>query len=122
MRDGEGMQFSASSSRTQHTEVLALEGHANSQTAGELERALKSWQEGGLPNLVVDCSGLKLISSAGLRALLDAEREARGSGRCIALAGLRDDVRQVCDLAGFESVFPIYGEASEAVANLEKQG
>lgn len=51
--------------------------------------------------LVLDFSGLGLLTSAGLRALLMLHRQAAGAGRSLVLAAVPAGVREVMEVTGF---------------------
>jgi anti-sigma B factor antagonist len=46
--------------------VLSLEGEIDASNSVELGSVIKEMVEGGAKNILVDCSGLEYISSAGL--------------------------------------------------------
>lgn len=99
--------------------VLVLEpvGRLDSLTCREFEaRLLAASKAGGAS--VVDCAKLEYISSAGLRVLLVAAKQNRTSGGRLALAALRDNVREVFDISGFSTVFAIHPTVAAAVASL----
>lgn len=62
---------------------------------------------GPLESLVVDCSQLEYVSSAGLRALLIAHKRAMRDGAPLALEQVADPVREVLDMTGFSKVFDV---------------
>ena len=67
--------------------------------------------------LVVDLSGLDYVSSAGLRVFLLAAKRLNGSNGKMVLCSLKEPVREVFDIAGFLSVFPVYSSYDEAVTS-----
>ncbi|MCC6134095.1 MAG: STAS domain-containing protein [Candidatus Contendobacter sp.] len=67
--------------------------------------------------VAVDCAALDYISSAGLRVLLVAAKRNRAGGR-LALAELRDNVREVFEISGFSAIFVIHPTVAAAVAAL----
>ena len=73
-------------------------------------------RDGGV--LVLDLAGLDYVSSAGLRVLLKAAKEARAAGSRFALAGLRPAVREVFEVSGFFAVLTAYPTRAEALAAL----
>ncbi|HAS50314.1 MAG TPA: anti-sigma factor antagonist [Gammaproteobacteria bacterium] len=67
--------------------------------------------------VLVDCTGLEYISSAGLRSLLVAAKQARAASRQLALAALRDNPREVFEISGFSAIFAIHATVEEALAS-----
>ncbi len=78
-----------------------------------LLEALKS--SGGL---VLDCSGIGMFTSAGLRVLLLLHREAVASGGCLILAEVPAAVRDVMEVTGFWEQFLSSPTVGEAIAAL----
>jgi anti-anti-sigma factor len=64
----------------------------------------------------VDCSQLDYISSAGLRTLLVAAKRLAPKGGKIALSAPKDLIKEILDIAGFSSIFPIYRTHEDALA------
>lgn len=55
----------------------------------------------------VDCSGLDYVASAGLGLLAAVQRRLCERGKGLTLSGLNPHVREILDLAGFESFFTL---------------
>jgi anti-sigma B factor antagonist len=60
--------------------VVAIGGSVDGMTAGALTDALAELVKGGRNRMVADFAGVDYISSAGLRALLGAMKDARHAG------------------------------------------
>ena len=87
--------------------IISVEGRLDSSNSGELEKVLLECQAAGKNDLLIDFSRLDYISSAGLRVLLMTAKSAKAAGGQVVLAALNSDVRQVFDISGFTSIFPI---------------
>lgn len=96
--------------------VLALKGRLNVTTTADLEAVFKSLLGAGKAKVVVDCRELEYISSAGLRVLLSAAKSFKKISGQIALSAMAPNVRQVFEISGFTSIFPIYASREEALA------
>ena len=103
----------------QNVAVVAVTGditHAvSSEFQSKLLEALKA--AGGL---VLDCSGIGMFTSSGLRSLLLLHREASGSGKAFVLAAVPPAVRDVMEVTGFWDQFlalPTVAEAIDATLN-----
>lgn len=79
----------------------------------QLEQAVAAKPRG----LVVDCSGLDYVSSAGLRVFLVAARAAKAAGVGFAVSDLKPAVKEVFDLTGFGNVITICTHRAAAVAS-----
>jgi anti-anti-sigma factor len=98
--------------------VLEPVGRLDSLTCREFEaRLLAALNANGA--VVVDCAELEYISSAGLRVLLVAAKQNRTTGGRMALAALRDSLREVFDISGFSAIFAIHPTVAAAVASLD---
>lgn len=95
--------------------VLEPVGRLDSLTCREFETRLLAALNGN-GAVVVDCTKLDYISSAGLRVLLVAAKQNRATGGRLALAALRDNLREVFDISGFSAIFAIHPTVAAAVA------
>jgi anti-anti-sigma factor len=95
--------------------ILALSGKLDATAAKNFEEKILGVIDAGAQRLVVDLAQLEYISSSGLRVFLLAAKRLQGAQGKIVLCALQGHIRQVFDLAGFSSIFPIYGARDEAV-------
>ncbi|HXR36139.1 MAG TPA: STAS domain-containing protein [Candidatus Binataceae bacterium] len=89
--------------------VLAVSGRADAEAAEELEAALRSAVDQH-PKVAADLAALDYISSAGLRAVLQAARAAETRQVEFAVCSLSAPVRKVFDMSGLHHVLRIHGE------------
>jgi anti-anti-sigma factor len=66
--------------------------------------------------VVVDMSGVDYISSAGLRALMIANRAAKASGKAFSVAGLTPLVLEIFTISRFNLVITAFGSVRDAIA------
>ena len=95
--------------------LLEVEGEVDAHTAPRLDKALNDLLAQGHSRLVLDASQMEYISSAGLRVLLFAQREARQLGGEVRLFGLNAQVRRVFEIAGFDELLHISDTRQEAM-------
>lgn len=98
--------------------IVALKGRLDAGTSGSLEDALTALVDAGDAKVLVECRELDYISSAGLRVLLAAAKQFKKLNGSIALSALNPNVKQVFEISGFTSIFPIYSTREEAVEAL----
>jgi anti-sigma B factor antagonist len=98
--------------------TLSLAGKLDTSTAKAFEEKILGQIESGERRIVIDLARLDYISSAGLRVFVLAAKRLDGTRGKIALCALRDSVKQVFDIAGFSSIFSVYGSHDEAIKNL----
>jgi anti-anti-sigma factor len=80
----------------------------------QLEQAVAAKPRG----LVVDCTSLDYVSSAGLRVFLVAARAAKAGGVGFAVCSMKPAVKEVFDLTGFGNVITLCDDRAAAVAAL----
>lgn len=84
---------------------LALAGRLDTSTAPELEAELKQSLEGA-EVLIFDFSALEYISSAGLRILLNAQKQMNRQGKMI-IRNVNDVISEIFEITGFADILTI---------------
>jgi len=97
--------------------VAAITGNVDTVTADDLLATLQDAIAAGRVHLVGDLRGVGYTSSAGLRALLGAMKEARRRGGDLRLAAVGEKVFKVLQLSGFTSILRLYDNVDAAVAS-----
>jgi serine/threonine-protein kinase RsbW len=95
--------------------VVSLKGRLDADNAPTLEAKLHEITA-STSRLVLDCTHLDYIGSAGLRVVLVVAKRLLGSRGQLALSSLKDPVKQIFDIAGFSAIIPLYQTRDEAVA------
>ncbi len=95
--------------------VLVLSGRLDSTTHKALDDKLAGVITGPGAT-VLDLSAVDYVSSAGLRVLLKAAKQAKSVSNRLALAGVRPAVKEVFDISGFTSLFVIHPDRASAVS------
>ena len=102
--------------------LLYPKGFINAHTVrlfeGEIQKALKQNRF----KIVVNCSGLSYIASAGLGAIMGAIEEVRGNGGDIRLTELNETVRNIFEILGFNHLYRIFPSEVEAVLSFREPG
>jgi anti-anti-sigma factor len=98
--------------------VAVPEGRVDFNSATEFQTQLEAALAGvrGPGALIVDCSGLEYVSSAGLRAFLLCARGAQRASVPFALCALQPAVREVFELSGFSRIIAIHPDRGTALA------
>jgi anti-sigma B factor antagonist len=98
--------------------TLSLSGRLDTTTAKAFEAKILAQIEAGDRRFIIDLAQLDYISSAGLRVLvLAGKRLDSGKGK-IVLCSLKNPVREVFDIVGFSSIFPVYASHDDALRNI----
>ena len=98
--------------------LVALAGHLDTNTSAAAQQALDALVVGGCRKIVVDCTTLEYISSAGLRVLLATVKGLERDGGVLHLFGLNETVREVFDISGFSMILPVFGTEADALRGL----
>ena len=85
--------------------TLKIVGRLDTTTAPELEAAIDGCVA-GLSELVLDCSALEYVSSAGLRVILKAQKLMNAQGG-MKLTGVNETIMEVFDITGFADILTI---------------
>ncbi|MCE9519346.1 MAG: STAS domain-containing protein [Verrucomicrobia bacterium] len=97
--------------------IVNLGGDVDSVSASELETRIMSLLDGGVKNLLIDCSHLTYINSAGLRVFLLAAKQLSTEG-ALAFCGLVPNVRLVFETIGFDRILTIYLDRATALSSM----
>jgi len=101
-----------------HCSLVKITGRVDSLTAPAVSETLKSLMEFGKYKIVIDCTGLEFISSAGLWVLVNTQKACKRYNRGeVILAAVADRIRASLDLAGFIPYFKIIDDPTEAVGS-----
>ena len=96
--------------------ILGLKGRLDSNTSDDFERQLLGLIQAGETQLVLDFKELDYISSAGLRVLLKAAKELKRNDGLLSFCSLKDYIREIFELSGFVSFFPIHATLEESLS------
>lgn len=99
--------------------VIALAGKLDNLTAGDFAKAINAEIDSGAKQVLIEGSGLKYVSSAGIAELLAAGKRLQESGGNLVFAALTKSVRSVFDIVGFPRLFKIYETRDAALAGAE---
>lgn len=103
--------------QSENTAVAAVNGRVDSANAKDLDQELSKIIDGGVNQLVVDCSELSYISSAGLRALLVAIKKTNAAGGGVAMCQVPPHIREVLEVSGFTRLTKVFDTPAEAEAS-----
>ena len=97
--------------------VIDVSGSLDALTAPELSKVLLGQIAAGNANLVVSLIGVEFMSSAGLRTLLGAVKEARSNGGDLRIASANVGVDKVLKMSGFHNIAKVFPSPAEAVSS-----
>jgi len=85
--------------------VLSVGGHLDARSAPELRPELDRLVTDGRTNIVVDLSGLSLIDSSGVGALVGLYKRVRASGGEVQFVGVTSQPLVIFQLLRLDMVF-----------------
>ena len=85
--------------------ALKIIGRLDTTTAPELEATIDGCVA-DTKELVLDCSALEYVSSAGLRVILKAQKMMNAQGS-MKLVGVNETIMEVFDITGFADILTI---------------
>ena len=71
--------------------------------------------------LVLDMSGLEYVSSAGLRCLMIAAKQAKSHSGRIVVSAPQPIVAEILQISRFNLVLPVFGTTREALSSVSPQ-
>lgn len=87
--------------------MVSLEGRLDTVTSSEFEKQLAPFYQIPETELVLDCSAMEYISSAGLRVVLMAHKCLTAKNGRFIIRNLSKEVRSVFDMTGFSRIMTI---------------
>jgi len=95
--------------------IFRLNGRLDSNTSPEFEGRILETIENGSNKLILDFEALEYISSAGLRVVNKTLRQLKTNEGQLILCSMQDYVKEVFEIAGFDSFIPIVPDMDEAL-------
>jgi anti-sigma B factor antagonist len=101
--------------------IVSVSGRIDATTSKDLESILNELVGQNRSVIVLDLDGVTYISSVGLRVLLATQKKVRTKKGGVRLVSLQPFVREVFEMTGFNRLFSIYPNQSEALGGIELQ-
>jgi anti-anti-sigma factor len=99
--------------------IITIGGRLDAVSSPDFDKQMDGFISQGNKNFVLDLSSLDYISSAGLRSVLSASKKLKAEGGSLALASLKDVVKEVFDISGFTKIIPIYDSVESAISGIK---
>jgi anti-anti-sigma factor len=96
---------------------VTFSGRLDASTAGEIEKDALQVIEKENNHVIIDCTGLKYISSSGLKLFLMLQKLAVAKQLKLSVCSLESDIREIFNISGFSGIFRIYPDLETAVTN-----
>ena len=105
--------------RAGRTLVMAPQGRLDARSAQDFGEQLLGRIDGGEASIVLDLSRIDFLGSAGLRVVLSAAKRLRDVDGQFAVCGLREHVRELFRVGGFDAIIDIHSDRPTALAKLK---
>lgn len=99
-------------------DVIVIIGEVDASSSIELDNAISDAVKTGKKKLLVDCTSLEYISSAGLGVFMSYIEEFKRNDINLVIFGLNDKVANVFEILGLDQLLKIEGTKEEAKALL----
>ena len=104
--------------KLENVTILTIKGRSDASNVSKLESACTKLINSQANAILIDCTHLEYISSAGLRILLKMAKQVKKNDGQLALAHLNDYVQQIFEISGFTELFPAYDSVLEGLNKL----
>lgn len=106
--------------RTQQDEydLITIVGEVDASSSIALDNTISEAVSSGSKNLLVDCTSLEYISSAGLGVFMSYIEAFKKNGINIIIYGLNDKVANVFEILGLDQLLRIESTKEAAIAQL----
>jgi anti-sigma B factor antagonist len=108
--------LSIDTDNTKAVSVMSIKGRVDSETAPQFETALSKLLRDNKNKIVLNLQGVEFLSSAGLRAMVKALKDAQGSGGNIHLASVSEPIEGLFLTVGMNQMFKMFATSEEAAA------
>ena len=95
--------------------IVKVSGRLDSNNSSELEQKISGLIDKNEKMILVDCQCLNYVSSSGLRVFLMGLKKMNTVQGKFMVCSLQDMVKDVFDISGFTSIFPLFDSQSEAL-------
>jgi anti-sigma B factor antagonist len=111
--------FAISTTYNNGISIITLDGFVDAHTAPNFETAIQTELDAGHTRIIVDCSKLNYISSAGLGVFMSFIEEVRDQNGDIKISGLVPKVRHTFEILGFQDLFEMPDSIDVARASFD---
>lgn len=87
--------------------IARLDGELDTAAAVHTEKEFQPLLDSKDKDITLECSGLRYISSSGLRLFLSLLKSAKANGCNLTLENLNDNIMKVFNMTGFSALFNI---------------
>jgi anti-anti-sigma factor len=98
--------------------IVSVDDHLDTSSAPDFEQRLLGLIDAGERKLVVDCSRLEYVNSAGLKVFLLAAKKFEPVGGQLIVCSLSSSVQMIFEMIGFNRIMRIAATRADALREL----
>ena|SRR5579862_3515569 len=95
-------------------DLLVMEGEIDLHQSPLIKEKINQFIERKLPRLFIDLTGVSYIDSSGIATFIEAMQRINAYGGKLALFGIRENVRNIFEIARLDQIFKIYPDKETA--------
>ena len=100
----------------QSVSIVKIKGRVDSETASDFDAALSKLLNDNRNKIVLDLQSVEFLSSAGLRAMVKALKDAQKSGGDVRLSSVSQPIEVILRTVGMMQMFKMFSTTDEATA------
>lgn len=100
----------------QDISVMNVKGRVDSDSAPQFDNALSRLLNDKRNKIILNLQGVEFLSSAGLRAMVKALKDAQNSGGDVRLASVSEPIEVILRTVGMMQMFKMFSTSEEAAA------
>ncbi len=99
--------------------ILYPEGHLDAHSVEKFENEIMKMLDESIVKVVINCTDLNYISSAGMGIIMGYLDEIREKGGDIKLSNVIDRVYEIFDLVGFTEIYKFVESEKKAIEQFD---
>ena len=111
--------FLIKSKRIDNIGILYPTGHLDAHSVEKFENEMLKMLEENIVKIVVNCTDLNYISSAGMGIIMGYLDEIREKGGDIKLSNVMERVYEIFDLVGFTDIYDFIEDEQKAIEKFD---
>jgi anti-sigma B factor antagonist len=97
--------------------IIEASGEIDVYNSGEIKKLIDAYIARGINKILLDMKGVDYLDSSTISVLLTERERLKNHGGGLKLLGLQETPRKVFEIAKIDSIFEIYEDEGEALAN-----
>ncbi|MCS6823306.1 MAG: STAS domain-containing protein [Cytophagaceae bacterium] len=100
--------------------VISIDGELDASSSIHLDKAIEQAVSNNEKNILIDCTNLKYISSAGLGVFMSYLQDFENTGTSMILYNMSEKVKSVFSILGLDQLIQIVRNKEEAIKTISQ--